>query len=125
VLLALLTTSADTTWFAATAGAGLSLPILGSRWRFDAFGEIAALRFNYYTYPGVGIGIGFHRTAASGFTIGFSLPAIGFATRLGHSLYGYDPSFRRNDSLGYFYLGSFAAMPLFTIGYRFACPCAR
>ena len=54
-----------------------------------------------------------------------TLPVVGFATRFGSSPYGYDPSFRYNDSLAYYYLAAFTGMPLLTFGYRFATSCPR
>jgi hypothetical protein len=74
---------------------------------------------SHYTYLGVGLAAGFHYTGRSGFSLGFSFPVIGFATRLGSSPTGYDPPFRYNDSLQYYYLAAAAGLPLFTLGYRF------
>lgn len=122
LLLPLITLSGESTWFAAAFGAGLSWPMSEtSRWRIDVFGEVVPFHTtSFYTYLGFGVGGGFHYTSASGFTLGFTFPVIGFATRLGSSPYGYDPSFRYNDSLAYYYVGALAGMPLLTFGYRFA-----
>ena len=125
VLLPVLTESGEGSWYGAAVGAGISLPI-SRRWRFDAFAVTMPLRYtSFYTYLASGLGIGFHRTAASGLSWGFTFPVIGFAKRLGHSPYGYDAPFRFNDSLGYFYLAGFTTLPLVTLGYRFPCRRAR
>jgi hypothetical protein len=120
----LLTASGDHLWTASAIGAGISLPVRkGSRWRLDVFGGAMPLRVtSYYTYLGFGVGGGFHYTAPSGFTLGFTFPVVGFATRLGSSPTGYDPPFRYNDSLGYYYLAATAGLPIFTMGYRFSMP---
>jgi hypothetical protein len=121
VLLPLLTDSGESAWFAGAVGGGVSLPISG-RWKFDGFVAVMPLHYtSFYTYLATGLGFGFHHTAANGLSVGFSLPLIGFAARLGHSPYGYDAPFQRNDSLGYFYLAGLTALPLVTIGYRFPC----
>jgi len=125
VLLPILTESGESAWYAASIGVGASLPVSG-RWRFDAFAVTMPLHYtSFYTYLAAGIGIGFHHTAASGLSWGFTLPVLGFAKRLGHSPYGYDAPFRYNDSLGYFYLAGFTTLPLVTLGYRFPCHRAR
>jgi hypothetical protein len=119
VLLPILTESGESRWYAGALGAGVSLPI-SSRWRFDTFAVTMPLHYtSFYTYLTAGLGIGFHRTSASGVSWGFTFPLIGFAKRVGHSPYGYDAPFRTNDSLGYFYLAGFTTLPLVTIGYRF------
>jgi len=121
VMLPILTASGESRWYSAAIGAGISIP-LSSRWRFDAFGETMPLHYtSFYTYLATGLGVGFHRTGTSGISVGFTLPIIGFAARLGHSPYGYDAPFRYNDSLSYFYLAGFTTMPLVTLGYRFPC----
>jgi hypothetical protein len=123
--LPILTAGGDDTWIAASAGGGVAIP-LGKRWRADAFAAVAPLHMtSYYTYVGFGLGGGFHYTAASGLTIGFTFPILGFATRVGHSPTGYDPPFRYRDSLGYSYLAAFAGLPMFTMGYRFSWPHLR
>lgn len=121
VMLPILTASGESTWYAAAIGAGVSLH-LSERWRFDAFAVTMPLHYtSFYTYLAAGVGIGFHRTAASGLSWGFTLPVLGFAERLGHSPYGYDAPFRYSDSLGYFYLAGLTTLPLITLGYRFPC----
>jgi hypothetical protein len=123
----LVTASGNSTWYAAALGAGISWPFGDtSRWRFDVFAQVLPFHTtSFYTYLGLGLGAGFHYTAASGFTVGMTFPVVGFSTRLGSSPYGYDASFRYNDSLGYYYLGAIAGMPLLTLGYRFATSCPR
>jgi len=123
LLLPIVTASGNNTWFAAAAGAGVSIPMGStSRWKLDVLGEVLPLRTtSYYTYLAFGVGAGFHYTATSGFTIGFTTPVLGFSTRLGSSPYGYEASFRYNDSVGYYYLAAVAGMPLVTMGYRFPC----
>jgi hypothetical protein len=125
LLLPIMTASGTSVWFAGAIGGGISLPLGStSRWKLDVFGQVLPLRTtSYYTYLGLGVGAGFHYTAASGFTLGFTVPVLGFATRLGSSPHGYDPSFRYNDSVGYYYLAALAGMPLVTMGYRFATNC--
>lgn len=114
-------------WYAGAAGAGVSVPMgKTSRWKLDVFGELLPFHTtSFYTYLGIGTGAGFHYTAASGFTIGFTMPVIGFSARLGSSPYGYDAPFRYNDSLKYFYASGLAGMPIVTLGYRFATKCRR
>jgi hypothetical protein len=123
VLLPVLTESGETAWYAGALGAGVGLPLSG-RWKFDAFAAVMPLHYtSFYTYLAVGLGFGVHHTAANGLSVGFTLPLIGFAQRFGHSPYGYDAPYQRNDSLGYFYLAGLTSLPLVTIGYRFPCPC--
>jgi hypothetical protein len=118
--LPILTAAGDDVWMAAAFGAGISIPIGKSHWTVDVFAQTTPFHVtSFYTYLGFGLGAGFHYTAPSGLVLGVSLPVIGFAARLGSSPYGYDASFGYNDSLGYYYLGAFAAMPLLTAGYRF------
>jgi len=121
LLLPIVTAAGEGTWFAAAFGGGITIPLgTTSRWKLDVFGQVTPLRTtSYYTYLGFGIGAGFHYTASSGFTLGFTMPVLGFATRLGSSPYGYDPAFRYNDSVGYYYLAGLAGMPIVTMGYRF------
>jgi hypothetical protein len=115
-------TASNNAWLAGTVGAGISLPMGGSRWRVDVFGEVMPLNVTgYYTYLAFGIGAGFHYTAPSGFTVAFTFPVAGFSTRLGTSPYGYDATFTYNDSLGYYYLAGVSGMPLVSMGYRFGC----
>jgi hypothetical protein len=127
LLLPIVTASGSSTWVAGAVGAGVSVPMgKTSRWKLDVFGEVLPLHTtSYYTYLAFGVGAGFHYTASSGFTIGFTVPVIGFSTRLGNSPTGYDASFRYNDSVGYYYLAGLAGMPLVTMGYRFATNCPR
>jgi len=126
VLFPILTASGDSRWYAAAVGAGISLPMSStSRWKLDVFGEVMPLHIaSFYTYLATGIGVGFHHTAASGLAFGFTFPVFGFSTRLGSSPYGYDASFRYNNSLGYYYLAGLVGMPLVTVGYRFSSHCA-
>jgi hypothetical protein len=125
VLASILTASGDSLWTASAFGAGVSLPMTStSRWRLDVFGQVLPLHVtSFYTYLAVGAGVGFHHTAPSGFTVGFTFPVLGFATRLGSSPYGYDGPFRYNDSVGYYYFAGLVGMPLVTMGYRFATRC--
>lgn len=123
VLLPLLTESGESAWYSGAVGAGVALPLAG-RWKFDAFAAVMPLHYtSFYTYLATGLGFGVHHTAANGLSVGFTLPLIGFAARFGHSPYGYDAPYQRNDSLGYFYLAGLTSLPLVTIGYRFPCPC--
>jgi hypothetical protein len=126
VLMPVLTASSNSLWLTAAVGGGVSLPIGETgHWRFDAFAQVLPLHVtSYYTYLGLGVGAGFHYTAASGFSLGFTFPVIGFATRVGRSPSGYDAPFRYNDSIGYYYLAGIAGMPLVTLGYRFGTRCA-
>ena len=122
LLLPIVTGAGSNTWFTAALGAGVSIPLSAtSRWKLDIFGQVLPLHTtSFYTYLGLGAGAGFHYTASSGFTLGFTMPVLGFAARLGSSPYGYDAAFRYNDSIGYYYLAAFAGMPIVTMGYRFA-----
>lgn len=114
-------------WYAGAAGAGVAIPMgTTSRWKLDVFAELLPFHTtSFYTYLGIGTGAGFHYTSASGFTIGFTMPVIGFSARLGSSPTGYDAPFRYNDSLKYFYASGLAGMPIVTLGYRFATNCSR
>jgi hypothetical protein len=127
LLLPILTASGDSRWMAAAIGGGASFELGSSRrWRLDVFGEVLPLRTtSHYTYVGFGIGAGLHYTSRSGFTLGVTFPVIGFSTRVGSSPTGYDPAFRYNDSLKYFYFAGLAGMPLLTLGYRFSTNCPR
>jgi len=127
LLLPIMTASGNSTWLAASVGGGVSVPMgATSRWKLDVFGEVLPLRTtSYYTYLAFGLGAGFHYTASSGFSVGITVPMLGFSTRLGSSPYGYDASFRYNDSVGYYYVAAIAGMPLVTMGYRFATNCPR
>ena len=123
VLAPILTASGDSAWIAGSVGAGMTWP-LGDRWKLDLFAHAQPLRItSYYTHLAAGIGAGFHYTAPTGFSFGFTLPLLGFSTRTGSSPYGYDPPFTYNDSLGYYYLGSFVGLPLVTFGYRISTNC--
>lgn len=125
LLLPLITASGDNTYYAAAVGAGMSWP-LSRHWNVDGFAQVVPFHTtSFYTYLGFGLGAGLHYTGASGFTFGITFPVVGFSTRLGSSPYGYDASFRYNDSIGYYYLGAVAGMPLVTLGYRFATNCPR
>jgi hypothetical protein len=126
LLLPIMTASGNM-WLAGALGGGVSVPLSStSRWKLDVFGTVLPLRTtSYYTYLAFGVGAGFHYTAASGFTLGFTMPVLGVSTRLGSSPHGYDASFRYNDSVGYYYLAGLAGMPLVTMGYRFATNCPR
>lgn len=123
LLFPILTAGGSNTWLTGAAGAGLSWRLGDTgRWRLDVFGHVAPLRTtSYYTYLGVGVGAGFHYTARSGFTLGFTMPIVGFAQRFGTSTYGYDASFRYNDSVAYYYFAGISGMPIVTMGYRFGC----
>lgn len=127
LLLPIMTASGNSTWLAGALGGGVSIPLsTTSRWKLDVFGEVLPLRTtSYYTYLAFGVGAGFHYTASSGFSLGITVPVVGFSTRLGSSPTGYDASFRYNDSVGYYYLAAIAGMPLVTMGYRFATNCPR
>jgi hypothetical protein len=126
LLLPAVTASGGNTWFAGAVGAGMSLPLGNSRWKLDVFGQALPFRTtSFYTYLGFGVGAGAHYTAASGFTVGVTFPVLGFSTRVGSSPYGYDASFRYNDSLAYYYAAGLAGMPLLTMGYRFSTNCPR
>lgn len=123
LLFPVLTAGGSGTWWTGAIGAGGSWPLGDTgRWRLDVFGTVAPLHTtSYYTYLGVGVGAGFHYTARSGFALGFTLPIVGFASRFGESTYGYDASFRYNDSIAYFYFAGISGMPIVTLGYRFGC----
>ena len=112
--------------YAFALGAGPSFKI-SSHWRYDIFGLISLygdtkphLEY-YYTYNGykerqdfylgLGLGMGFHFTSDSGFTLGFKIPFIG-GTIANHNQDNY-------ESLGYYYLSTAASLPSISIGYRF------
>ena len=123
VLASILTAESSTHVVSGAIGGGLAVP-MSSRWKLDVFGAVIPLHVtSFYTYLGAGIGAGFHYTARSGITVGFTLPVLGFARRIGSSPYGYDARFRYSDSLGYYYFAGALGLPLVTMGYRFACPC--
>jgi hypothetical protein len=121
VLLPLTTLTGNASWLAFSIGGGVTLPLVAhSHWRADLFAQVLPLYMGgAYSYLGIGAGIGLRYAAASGFTLGLKLPVIGYAARVGHSPYGYDPSFRANEGFGYYYLASLLGMPLLSVGYRF------
>lgn len=123
LLFPILTAGGTGTWLTGAVGVGGSWPLGDSgRWRLDVFGQVLPLHTtSYYTYLGVGVGAGFHYTARSGFTLGLTMPIVGFASRFGTSTYGYDASFRYNDSVAYYYFAGISGMPIVTMGYRFGC----
>ena len=101
-----------------------------SNWQFDLFGHatvgwgITDSSYAYdpntggYTYTrtsgvygAIGVGIGFHYTLPSGFTVGFHIPIIGGAFS--------GPVHDAPTSGGYYYLSAAISFPLATIGYRF------
>jgi hypothetical protein len=125
-VLAPILTASSHPWIAASVGAGVSIPLSPTtHWKFDVFGQVLPLHItSFYTYLAFGVGAGFHYTAASGFSVGITLPVIGASRRLGSSPYGYDAPYRYSDSLGNYYLAAFIGMPLVTFGYRFPARCA-
>ncbi len=115
------TSSSSPTW-AFTAGAGGSFsPFDSSGWRLDLFGLLGltnlAASGNAYGDPisfSVGVGVGLHYTAPSGFTVGFKLPLVGVAIT--------GPSTTQTDfssRLGQFYATHLVALPVVSLGYRF------
>jgi len=92
-------------------GAGPSIKLSKiSKWKFDILG-IVSPGWNYNFLCGFGIGVGFHATFDSGFTVGFKLPFFGVAVG-GYS--SFIPTM-----VGNFYLMSFGGMPIISFGYRF------
>ncbi|MBI5545506.1 MAG: hypothetical protein HY901_16600 [Deltaproteobacteria bacterium] len=107
-----------------TLAPGLSFKISDDRnWHFDLFAS-ASLGFygdtEYYGYSShvvthtvgsVGVGMGFHYTSQSGFSMGFKVPIIGLA-------FG-DRVNSRESAGGYYYLNALVSFPVATFGYRF------
>jgi hypothetical protein len=110
-----------------TAGAGATFP-LNEHWRFDVFGHVAPMFWQQYVYSqyssgpqlapyvAVGLGMGFHYTASSGWCIGVKLPVIG-ATAIGNRPYSSTTGV--GESVGFYYLASAMSLPVFSFGYRF------
>ena len=105
-----------------TLAPGVSFKLADDRnWNFDLFVHASLGYFGhggYYYGPAwttvdgsVGLGMGFHYTAANGFTLGFKAPIVGFA-------FGGDVSDLKSAG-GYYYLNSVVSFPMATVGYRF------
>ncbi|MGC4118091.1 MAG: hypothetical protein QM765_26780 [Myxococcales bacterium] len=109
-----------------TLAPGLTFKLAdGHNWYFDLFvhGTVAWYGhqdYGYYPYGytkrtsvdgSAGLGMGFHYTSPSGFTVGFKLPIIGAA-------FGEDVSDQKSSG-GYYYLNALVSFPAATIGYRF------
>jgi hypothetical protein len=108
-----------------TAGVGATFP-LNEHWRFDLFGHVAPMFWQQYGYStggqqltpyvAIGVGMGFHYTASSGWCIGVKLPLLGGAVT-GDRPYGGTSSV--GEAVGYYYLASAMSLPVFSFGYRF------
>ena len=99
-----------------------------TNWQIDIFGHATFGFDNHYDYSSynpstgsytyslrpygaLGLGVGFHYTMQSGFTVGFKIPVIGGA-------FG-GPVRDAPSSGAYYYLATIISFPLATIGYRF------
>ncbi len=80
-------------------GAGVALPLRKrSAWKLELFGFFAPYRAeldNLEDYPsekawhfGLGVGVGIHYTSATGLTLAFKIPIVGFATGFGSAAQG-------------------------------------
>ena len=96
-----------------SAGGGITFALAShSRWKMDVFAHLDPVHWGSDTNLGGGIGLGFHYTAANGFTLGFKIPIL-----------GYSGTFGGNDDAGsgvaFYYLGGVMGLPVISLGYRF------
>lgn len=84
-------------------------------WNHYGGGYGGSLRLD--PYVAIGVGMGFHYTAPSGWCIGIALPVLG-ATVIANSGYVV-PSSSAAMVVGYYYLASAISLPVFSFGYRF------
>ena len=103
---------------------------MASHWQFDLFGHATigwgitessyaydpnTMQYTYSSHTGayaaLGVGIGFHYTMTSGFTVGFHIPVLGGA-------FG-GPVHDAPSSGAYYYYSALLSFPVATIGYRF------
>jgi hypothetical protein len=102
-------------WVSLGTGLGVNFRLSQrSRWKMEVFGAITPLRFseNEPWVVGIGLGLGFHYTTLSGFTVGFKVPVIGYGVQVGRGNRG-------GENAGYYYLSSATGLPLASLGYRF------
>lgn len=96
------------------AGGGVTFAISSrTRWKMDVFAHFDAMRLGSSTFNlGGGVGLGFHYTAANGFTFGFKVPILGYSGNLsGENTAG--------SGVAYYYLGASMGLPIISLGYRF------
>jgi hypothetical protein len=95
-------------------GGGVTFPIMShSRWKMDVFLHFDPVRLGDEVNLGGGVGLGFHYTAANGFTLGFKVPVIGYS--------GSSNSYNNSAGAGVamYYLGAVMGLPVISLGYRF------
>jgi hypothetical protein len=97
-----------------SVGAGVTFSLSShSRWKMDVFAHFDPVRFSSNEFNlGGGVGLGFHYTAANGFTFGFKVPILGYS---GSPQTNYSPGL----SVAYYYLGGVMGLPVISLGYRF------
>ena len=93
------------------------------RWHLDLFATVTPATVgscsNNCTFVGFGAGFGMHYTWASGFTLAWKIPVLGYAW-VNHSDNFFGSS--RVDSgtaVAMYYLSSIMGLPVFSLGYRF------
>ena len=98
-------------FFAFSVGVAKSIKISkASNWKFDFIG-ILTPGYIYGLKIAFGLGVGFHATFDTGFTIGFKLPILGLAI-------GEYPNYFP-FMVSEFYLMNFFGTPIVSFGYRF------
>jgi hypothetical protein len=100
------------TWLGFSAGLGINFPLGASQWRMEIFAHVTPMVFNNEIDTALGVGIGFHYTFRSGFTLGFKSPILGYSIR--SAGYGFT-----GDGVPYYYFASSIGLPLVSLGYRF------
>jgi hypothetical protein len=96
-----------------SAGLGGTFPIMSnSRWKMDVFLHFDPVRFGSDVNLGAGFGIGFHYTAANGFTLGFKVPIIGYSGTI-------NGNNSAANGVAFYYLGGVMGLPVISLGYRF------
>jgi hypothetical protein len=96
------------------AGGGVSFALTAhSRWRMDVFAHFTPVSFSTSDwYVSAGVGLGFHYTAANGFTLGFKTPILGYAARLSGDT-------NAATGVALYYLAGVMGLPVISLGYRF------
>jgi hypothetical protein len=100
-------------WVPFSLGFGLNFALArNSAWKMEVFAQVTPMYFENNWWTGVGVGIGFHYTWRSGFTLGFKLPVLGYSfTNKSYTQAG--------DSVAIYYLSYAMATPVAFVGYRF------
>lgn len=98
-----------------TVGGGITYRVSpSSRWHFDLLGQLVSFQALSDDDPSVGVGlaIGFHHTSASGFSVAFKLPVVGYSGCLNSECVG-------SSGLAQYYQDAWAGTPVISLGHRF------